>query len=228
MRTVIALILLVVSAAVAAQQPVPPQASAPRAAERQPTARHTLAADGEPVSPAKGWALSPAGMVDAEAPGVVTHGPGVRITVATDTTVFRPDWPLAGEFSVSALFQAQASSAAHGLTVGGERGMAFLVRVDGNFAVHQLQGGKRAAGRWSPRTLMDSTDAGPAANWLEIRVGLTEATFLINGIVVSVTPMAGGQLDGAPGVHVAAQGDVTVAGFTVHGAGALLKPVADR
>ncbi len=217
MRTVIALAPLLLSAAVSAQQPKAPEVRGPEIVARQPIVRQALAADDEPTSLAKGWALDPAAAVSAGVPGVVSHGPGARITAPSDMTVFRPEWSLAGEFSISAVFEAKGSaSGSYGLTVGGALGLAFLVRPDGTFVVHHLQGAKRTEGRWSPRLLDGVAGADPAATRLEVRVGPTEAAFVINGVVVSAIPVAAGQLDGAPGVHVAAQGDVTVAGFTVH------------
>jgi len=178
-------------------------------------------ADDEPTSLAKGWVLDPSAAVSAGVPGVVDHGPGVRVTAPSDMTVFRQDWSLAGEFRVSAVFHAQASTAGpYGLMVGGALGPAFLVRADGTFVIQHLQGATRAEGRWSRKPLEALTDAGPAATSLEVRVGRTEAAFVINGVVVSVIPITAGQLDGAPGVHVAALGDVTMAGFAIHTASA--------
>ena len=163
MRTVIMLAVLLLSVPLSAQQPKPPEVTGPAVVGRQPIVRQARAADDEPKSLAKGWGLDPSAAVSADVPGVMTHGPGVRITAPSDMTVFRPDWSLAGEFSVSAVFEAKGSaSGSYGLTVGGALGLAFLVRPEGTFVVQHLQGAKRSEGRWSPRLLDGLGRADPA------------------------------------------------------------------
>jgi hypothetical protein len=61
-----------------------------------------------------------------------------------------------------------------------------------------------------------------------VRVGPTAALFVINGQQVSVMPIRAGELAGAPGVHVGATTDVTVAGFTVERASAVLTPREEK
>jgi uncharacterized protein GlcG (DUF336 family) len=184
-----------------------------------PVVRRSLAVAGDPATPAKGWALTPEAASDEEAPGIVsTHGPGVRIASSTPVTVFRPQWKLSGDYTVSALFQRadpNGAVAVYGLTVGGESGMAFLVRSDGAFAIGPVTGGRRA---WSAVALRADTALGPGINRLSVRVGVDAATFVVNGVTVGSVPINPGALDGVAGVHVAGESEVIVAAFGVSGA----------
>jgi hypothetical protein len=188
----------------------------------QPVIRETLTTGTEPVRSARGWAVNPEATLETEVPGVVGSGPGVRITTATGVTVFRPAWSLGGMFSVAASFQSAQPDVTFGLTLGGAKGLALLVRSDGAFSVQPLSGGKPAGGSWTSVSLR-ATDEGTAAeNRLEVKVRGAEAVFVINGQVVQTLPIAPGQLDGAPGVHVAASADVVIAGFTIERVAQLL------
>jgi hypothetical protein len=62
-----------------------------------------------------------------------------------------------------------------------------------------------------------SAPDGSALDALEVRVDATSATLAINGEEVVTIPITAGQLDGTPGLHVGAGGDLTVAALTVAG-----------
>ena len=187
---------------------------------RQPVARDTLGIAEAPLRPPAGWALSPSGELAADGV-VVAQGLGVRIRSASDVTVFRPSWKLAGTFAVGALFESGQPSASYGLTVGGANGLAFLVRADGAFSVQTVSGRSPSGGMWTPLSLRTTNLGMPGANRLEVRVRESEVTFLINGQMVHKATITPGQLDGVPGVHVVAATDVLVAGFTIESAAQL-------
>jgi hypothetical protein len=208
------LIVLLVGTPVVAGPQLPAPATQP--AERQPIVRETLALGGEPLRPAGGWALTTTGEIPADAV-VSASGVGTRITSITDLTVFRPDWRLSGTFAVAATFQAESPSAIYGLTVGSENGLAFAVRGDGGFRVQALSGGRTSGGSWALVALREPGATNVSMNRLEVRVGSSEAAFLVNGQKVQVVPITPGQLDGVPGVHVGAGGNVILAGFTIEG-----------
>lgn len=180
-----------------------------------PVVRRSLSVPGDPATPAKGWALTSESDADADAPGVVTtHGPGVRITPSTPVTLYRPRWKLSGEFSVSALFHSTGPNAVYGLTVGGESGIAFLVRSDGTSAIGPMMAARRS---WTTVALKADTAEGPGINRLTVRVAAEVATFVVNGVSVGSLPINPGALDGVTGVHVGGQSEVVVAAFSVVG-----------
>jgi hypothetical protein len=186
--------------------------------DKQPVPLDMRAVAGEPLRPASGWALTPTG--DLPADGVVTaQGLGVRIRSASDVMLFRPEWTLTGSFAVGALFQSSQSDAIYGVTLGGARGLAFLVRNNGTFAIASKSAASATGATWIPVQLRAVTDRdASAANRLEVRAGATEVRFVINGQTVRTMPIAAGQLDGSLGVYVGAACDVNVAGFTIEGA----------
>jgi hypothetical protein len=187
-----------------------------------------LAVDGQPIEPAKGWALSSEAEPTATVPGIVTlHGPGARITTPTDVALFRPLWRLSGEFTVGASFLRQDASAAlapYGLVVGGDRGLAFVVRGDGTYAIQSLTDGRVSGATWSPVEPQTMKADPTALERLEVRVRATDATFVMSGHVAAVRPIVPGQQDGRPGVYVGADGDVVVVGFSVQSAASLPPP----
>jgi hypothetical protein len=99
--------------------------------------------------------------------------------------------------------------------------MAFLIRADGAASVRRDCDSR---GAWTPITMLRraATD-GPAADRLEVRVSGTEATFFVNAQRVTSVAITPGELDGRPGVHVGAQGEVLVTTFTVGGAADLFR-----
>jgi hypothetical protein len=56
-----------------------------------------------------------------------------------------------------------------------------------------------------------------------VRLQGTTATFLVNGQVVAALSITPRELDGSPGVHVGATGDVLVTTFTVAGTPSLFR-----
>jgi hypothetical protein len=194
---------------------------------QQPIVRHTLSVAGEPLRPAADWTLTPDGALGADAV-VTASGPGVRITATAAVTVFRPQWALDSVFTVGATFQASQPSAVYGVTVGGANGLAWLVRSDGAVSVQRLSDGKPSGGSWAPVALRLPSDDAPGSNRLDVRVGTTAAIFVVNGQQVSATAIKAGEFAGAPGVHVGATTDVTVAGFTVERAAAVLTPREEK
>jgi hypothetical protein len=191
-----------------------------------PVARTPLTASVNGTRAAVDWA----GPTPGVAPdGVVAQGPATRVTADTDRTVYRPAWMLTGTFAVSAVVQrlSAASTAPYGLTLGSSERvaqvMAFLVRPDGAVSV-QRAGMTGLRGTWSPTSqVRAATPEGPAADHLEVRVQETTAAFFVNGQQVAAVPIAAGELDGSPGVHVGASGDVLVTTFTVAGAPSLFQ-----
>lgn len=113
-RTMV-LLLLLCATRITAQQLTP--TTTPSTA--QPVTRSLLAPTGAPETPASGWALTPDGDPTGPLSLVTTRGGGVRITAPGPTTIFRPQWTLAGTFSVGALVQSSDPTAIYGLTVGG-------------------------------------------------------------------------------------------------------------
>lgn len=133
---------------------------------------------------------------------------------------------MTGPFAVGATFQrtAEPSAAPYGLTLGStDRGavvIAFLVRPDGAWSVQR----RGAAGAWTAASVLRAaTAAGPAADRLEVRVADLTAEFWVNGTRVTVVPITAGELDGRPGVHVGAPGDIVVTTFTVEASPALFR-----
>ena len=89
--------------------------------------------------------------------------------------------------------------------------MAFVVRPDEQFAIGTLP-----VLTWAPTTaLRPATASGPAVDRLEVRVSASDVVFVVNGQPLAVVPIATGALDGRPGAHVGAAGEVLVAAFTV-------------
>jgi hypothetical protein len=126
---------------------------------------------------------------------------------------------LSGSFAVGALFQSSQPDAIYGLTLGGAKGLAFLVRNNGTFAIGSTSFASVTGTTWMPVQLRGVTDRdASAANRLEVRASATEARFVINGQTVRVMPITAGQLDGSPGVYVGAAADVNIAGFTIESA----------
>jgi hypothetical protein len=203
-------------------------ASAQQLAPQPSPLRADLTVEGAPVEPAKGWALTSEAEPGSTVPGIVTlHGPGARITASTDVALFRPLWRLSGEFTVSASFLRQEASAAmapYGLLVGGERGLAFLVRGDGTYAIQSLTDGRVSGATWSPVGPQTMKADPTALDRLEVRVRPTDATFVVNSHVAAVRPIVPGQQDGRPGVYVGADGHVVVVGFSVQSAASLPPP----
>lgn len=206
-------LLSLVSVQVSAQQLQVSRVEQP--SERQPVVLSSIDPAGDLGRPAEGWSLTPGGAPDIELPGLRAQGVGVRITGGTATTVYRPEWNLAGIFSVSATFETSDQTASFGLTVGGAQGAALVVRGNGGFAVSSLGGGRPMGGGWAPVALRGAPADAPLTTRLEIRVASTEATFVIDGQVVRTQAITPGRLDGVPGVHIGASSDVTVSGFTV-------------
>lgn len=153
-------------------------------------------------------------------PLVHQYGPGIKISAPGGLTIVRPSWVLSGTYTVSALFQrtpVSSISAGYGLIVGAKSatdgGMTFLVRPDGQFAV-----GKLSALTWALTTALRSPTAdGPAVDRLEVRVRTSDVVFVVNGQPLAVVPIGVDALDGRPGVHVGADGEVLVAAFAVAG-----------
>jgi hypothetical protein len=185
-----------------------------------PVARTPLTASVNGTRAAVDWA----GPTPGVAPdGVVAQGPGTRVTADSDRTVYKPALALTGTFAVSAVFQrmSSASTAPYGLTLGSSERVAsviaFLVRPDGAVSV-QRAGTTGLRGTWSPTAVLRAaTPEEPAADRLEVRVQETTAAFFVNAQQVAVVPIAAGELDGSPGVHVGASGDVLVTTFTIEG-----------
>jgi hypothetical protein len=190
-------------------------------ADKQPVPLYMRAIAGEPRRPASGWALTPTGELPAAGSVLTAQGLGVRIRSATEVTVFRPEWMLAGSFGVGALFQSSQPDATYGLTLGGAKGLAFLVRNNGTFAIASKSTTGVTGATWAPVQFRAAADNASGANRLEVRTTATEVRFMINGQTVRTMPIAAGQLDGSPGVYVGAAGDVNVAGFTIEGASVL-------
>ncbi len=203
--------------------------SVPLAAQHEGI-RQSFAGAADPIGPASEWALASAGVAVPLAVALEAHGPATRLTPATDLTLFRPQWTVAGTFAVSALFEVlpeASATAAYGLIVGGTEAqplaLALLIRPDGTIAIQRSV----SARSWTPlatarplrrRGALDP-DAAPAPlDRLEVRVGATTATCLVNGRAVAVVPIAPGELDGYAGVHAAAGSAVQVSGFTLEGA----------
>jgi hypothetical protein len=183
-----------------------------------PVVRTPLTASVNGTRAAVDWA----GPTPGVAPdGVVAQGPGTRVTADSDRTVYKPALTLTGTFVVSAVVQrmSSASTAPYGLTLGSSERvaqvMAFLVRPDGAVSV-QRAGTAGLRGTWTAApVLRAATPEGPAADRLEVRVQGTTAAFIVNSQQVAAVPIAAGELDGSPGVHVGASGDVLVTTFTV-------------
>jgi hypothetical protein len=166
--------------------------------------------------------------VTTEAAGsasVVPVGTAMRITATTETAVKRSAWVARGRFQVRATIHrapASATGAAYGLVLG-DRGtgehVAFLVRPDGFAAIEQhRQAGVTTLRDWTRASALSaSAPDGSALDAVEVRVDATRATLAINGEEVVTIPITAGQLDGTPGLHVGAGGDLTVAALTVAG-----------
>lgn len=173
---------------------------------------------GTPSTPPPGWTLRASDTPTTLSPDAVRRfGPGVRITTTSPALFFRPAFPVSGDGSVSAVvFVDSATPAAFGLTLGGENGLAFLIQPVGAIAIAPLQDRQIGAVTWSAAPaaqLAATTDRRPYR--LEVRVHGSAADFLLNGTVVTTTPIAAGALDGVPAVYSGGAGDLVVAGFTV-------------
>jgi hypothetical protein len=164
---------------------------------------------------------------------VVSLGTATRVTATADRTIHRPRLQVTGTFTVRATFHRTASSsplAPYGLTLGpSEKGpaLAFLIRPDGTVAVHRPRAAF-APPAWMPATALRAEAPGETtADRLEVRVTETTATFLVNGQTVSSVSIEPGEVDGSPGVHIGAGGDVLVTLFTVEGAPSLFRNQSD-
>jgi hypothetical protein len=186
----------------------------------------TRAPASEPSTAATGWAWAATRLA---ADHVEVRGPARRIRAGEDQTLCRPEWHLTGSFSVAAVFErpaGAAASAAYGLTLGSTPektlALAVLIRPDGSLSVQR--GSAIGAGAWQPQPALRAprTD-GSRVDRLELRVDGTQVHVLVNGQRVLVQSILPGEVDGSPGVHVSAGGDIVVAGFAVEGAAALLK-----
>jgi hypothetical protein len=181
--------------------------------------------------PAADWAAPDAEGVPAD---VVSVGTATRITAASDRTLHRARLQLAGTFTVSAIFHRTPASsplAPYGLTLGASKtggpALAFLIRPGGAVAVHRPRAAL-AEPAWTPVTALRADAAGATtADRLEVRVTETTATLLVNGQTVASVPIAPGDVDGSPGVHIGAGGDVLVTQFTVEGAPSLFRNQGD-
>jgi hypothetical protein len=165
---------------------------------------------------------------------VLSLGTATRVTASSDRTIHRARLRLAGTFSVSAIFHRTPGSsplAPYGLTLGASKtggpALAFLIRPDGTVAVHRPRAAL-AEPAWTPVTALRADAPGETtADRLEVRVTETTATFLVNGQTVASVPIALGEADGGPGVHIGAGGDVLVTQFTVEGAPSLFRNQGD-
>jgi hypothetical protein len=190
---------------------------APCAAAAQTTATESRTATG--------WAWATTRVADH----VEVRGPARRIRATEDQTLCRPEWHLTGPFSVKAVFERPAdasASAVYGLTLGStaEKAVAFavLIRTDGSLSVQR--GSAIGAGAWRPQPALHAPRSdGATVDRLELRVSGTEVHVLVNGQRIATETIQPGEVDGSPGVHVSAGGDIIVAGFAVEGAAALLK-----
>jgi hypothetical protein len=165
---------------------------------------------------------------------VVSVGTATRVTASSDRTIHRARLQLTGTFRVSATFHRTPGSsplAPYGLTLGtsttGGPALAFLIRAGGAVAVHRPRA-PLAEPPWTPVTALRADAPGETtADRLEVRVTETTATFPVNGQTVASGPIAPGETDGSPGVHVGAGGDVLVTLFTVEGAPSLFRNQSD-
>ncbi|HEU0054157.1 MAG TPA: hypothetical protein VFQ39_13315, partial [Longimicrobium sp.] len=97
----------------------------------------------------------------------------------------------------------------------------FLVRGDGTFLIKRRQGAETPVVRdWTTHAAVRrDADDGGRPNDLEVRVGETEAVFLVNGAEVARVPAADLSVRGRAGVRVSHDVRLVVSGFRVtHGA----------
>jgi hypothetical protein len=183
-----------------------------------PLQRDTLAVPGQPTTAPPGWTLRPSDAATAPSPDwVARYGPGVRIAAADELALFRPAFPLTGDGAISAVvFVDAATPPVYGLTLGGENGLAFLVRGAGAVAIAPLRDRKVAAITWtSVPTVRTASTSGLLPQRVEVRVRGALAELIVNGTVVLTRTITAGALDGVPGVYSNGTGDLVVAGFSV-------------
>ena len=207
MKVLIPLVLIVTAASVSAQQ-------APGVGSVQPPLTQTR----------PDWKADvEAGTPSAARMGAV--GASLRLTADSAAVVRRSGWTAQGRFQVRAtIYRApgSAATAAYGLTLGGSEAgdyVAFAVRADRAIAVQQHKAGAiTPLQEWIPCVYVAPASAnGSALDVLEVRVESTSATFLVNGHSVATIAIATGALDGAPGLHLGAGGDITVSALSVAG-----------
>lgn len=186
-----AIVLLAIGVSVSAQEPATLRAE-------------TFAIGGEPTLAPPGWTTQATDPATTPSPAFVTaYGPGVRITTAVATTLYRPAAPLKGDGTVGALvFVDSATPGIFGITLGGQNGVAFLVKPSGAAVITPLRNGHVTNAGW---TLAPAVSI-PAVGMLqpcriEVRVEGTRAELFVNGTVAAATTIAAGALNGVPGVY---------------------------
>jgi len=163
------------------------------------------------------------------------HGARLREgdTLQVETGLHTVLWP-AGQQPVQPPYTVRATLQKHagrlhegcGLIFGGssldgpEAGQSysyFLVRGDGSFLIKRRVGAETPVVRgWTahPSIRRDREDGG-RPNDLVVHVGTQEVVFGINGVEVARVPASELDVSGIPGVRVAHEVQLSVAGFTV-------------
>jgi hypothetical protein len=159
---------------------------------------------------------------------VAAVGEGFRVTGGPAGTYWHAAHRAKGNFTVRGTFRLMKPSGHpnyYGLVFGGEdlggasqRYIYFLVAQDGTFVVRQRTGERvRDVARMTHAAVRQPGTDGTSTNTLEVRVGGTRISYVVNGTVVHATPKSGptAQTDGIVGVRINHLLDVQVEGFQV-------------
>jgi hypothetical protein len=159
----------------------------------------------------------------------VTMGKGFHVTGGPAGTFWNPANTATGTYTAKATFALMKPSSHtnfYGLTIGGEdlggpkqNYIYFLISQDGTFIVkHRSGDAVHDVKATTANAAITKPDAsGKSTNSLEVRVGATEISYLVNGTVVHTTPKTGmtAKTDGQVGIRVNHQLDVHIEGFEV-------------